>query len=173
MKRTVFLVFTVIFCMLSCGETYDLFCTRYPVRFSFSTSVVPYNQVTSLGAFVSVRRSGASVLATTQTGSVYTLPMSQMESESFLLGLSGLIIGTPSLGNDNCSVWAYDLGCPICDKAKYRLSINTSGVARCDNCASTFDLNNNGYVIASESENARPLYRYPVTSNGITIVVAN
>jgi len=157
----------------ACGDSYKLFSTKYPVRFSFSTTVAPYNQVQSLGLYVSMRKSGQNIVATTADGKQYTIAMNEVEAKSAQLGLGGLLVGTPALNNDNGTVWAFDLACPICDRAKDRLTFNTIGVARCSSCNTTFDLNNSGFVITSDASETRPLYRYPVTVSGTTITVAN
>lgn len=126
-----------------------------------------------MGVFVTVRISVNNVLATSSDGEEYKFPLTELDSRTFRMGLGGLIIGTPSLNNDDISIWAYDLACPICDQAKYRLKIDYSGIASCSNCETKFDLNNSGFVISSSAKGTRPLYRYPVFVNGNIVSVAN
>lgn len=169
--------FTLILVLIVSGCTkignYQVYSNKYPVNFSCNTTLSPFNQISSLGRFVSVRIKGLELEATDSDGNVSRHPMSETEMRSFALGLGGLIIGTPSLNNDNLSAYAFDLACPICDKAKHRLTFNYLGIAKCSNCNSTWNLNNNGFVQSSTVKDARPLYRYPVTSYNNTYVVAN
>lgn len=171
--RKIFTILVLLLAFQGCGDSYQLFSTKYRVRFSFSTNIPPYNQVQSLGLFVSMRRSGQNIIATTADGREYTIPMNESEARSFLMGLGGVLVGTPALNNDKGSVWAFDLACPVCDQAKHRLTFNALGVAHCAGCNTSFDLNNSGFVISSDANETRPLYRYPVTISGNTITVAN
>jgi hypothetical protein len=176
MKRAIIvfmLLMSTIFVSISCGEKYSIFSEKYPVNFGFDTSIAPYNQVFGMGVFITARISGNYLVVTSSDGTEYKFPLTEVDARTFRMGLGGLIIGTPSLNNDEISIWAYDLACPICDLAKYRLSVEYSGIARCSHCATRFDLNNSGFVISSSAKDARPLYRYPVFLGGKIVSVRN
>lgn len=171
-KKILFCAF--ILSTLSCvGESYKVYSTKYMVRFSFDSGVSPYNQVTSPGVFISVMQSGGQIKVTSAEGKVTKLPMSDVDARTFCFGLSGLIIGTPVMDNDDWHIYAYDLGCPVCDKSTRHLTFNSLGVAECASCGTTFDLNNNGYVLHSDVKDARPLLRYPVSVAGRNVSVCN
>lgn len=179
MKKSVFIVFLVAFLAVSqsCENSYSIYSGKHRVLFVFNPNMPPYNTVTSMGTFISVRHSGNELIVTDANRKETRWQMSETESRNFIFGFGGLIIGTPSLDNEHCQVYAYDLACPICDEYSSklsRLSFNTTGVAECSKCHSKFDLNNNGFVISvSDKDKSRPLYRYPVTYNGQTISIAN
>lgn len=172
MKRQIFALILIL-TVSGCSKigNYQVYSNKYPVNYSCNTTISPFNQINSLGRFVSVRIKGMELEATDSDGNTSSHQMSETDMRSFVLGLGGLIIGTPSLNNDNLSVYAYDLACPICDKAKHRLTFNYLGIAKCNNCKSSWDLNNNGFIQNSTVKEARPLYRYPVSiyNNYITI----
>ena len=172
MKRQIFALILIL-TVSGCSKigNYQVYSNKYPVNYSCNTTISPFNQINSLGRFVSVRIKGMELEVTDSDGNTSSHQMSETDMRSFVLGLGGLIIGTPSLNNDNLSVYAYDLACPICDKAKHRLTFNYLGIAKCGNCNSTWDLNNNGFIHISTAKETRPLYRYPVSiyNNYITI----
>ncbi len=163
-------------CLLSlqsCKNSFAIFSGKYPVRYRCDVSVPPYNTATSLGVFLSVRQSGASLVVTDNDGVESRYPMTQMESKDFILGLGGLILGTPALDNPDCVIYAYDLACPVCERASTRVTFSNTGEARCPSCHTVFDLNNNGFVIASDRDDTRPLFRYPVSRMGMQVIVSN
>ena len=179
MKKAVFIVFFTSFMAVSqsCENSYAIYSDRYRVNFVFDSGKPPYNAVTSMGTFISVRCSGAELVVTDADRKVTRWPMSEPELRSFMFGDGGLIVGTPSLDNDHCQVYAYDLACPICDDSSSKLSrlgFGTVGVAECPTCHAKYDLNNNGFVIsAGDKDKARPLYRYPVSQSGQIVSIAN
>lgn len=172
MKRQIFALILIL-TVSGCSKigNYQVYSNKYPVNYSCNTTISPFNQINSLGRFVSVRIKGMELEVTDSDGNTSSHQMSETDMRSFSFGLGGLIIGTPSLNNDNVSVYAFDLACPICDKAKHRLTFNYLGIAKCSNCNSTWNLNNNGFIQNSTVKETRPLYRYPVSiyNNYITI----
>lgn len=174
MKRLFFALILVL-TVSGCSKigNYQVYSNKYPVNYSCNTTVSPFNQINSLGRFVSVRIKGMELEATDADGNVSKHQMSETDMRTFALGLGGLIIGTPSLNNDKFSVYAFDLGCPVCDRAKYRLTFNHLGIAKCSNCKSSWNLNNNGFIQSSTVKEARPLYRYPVTVYNNYVTVRN
>ncbi|HZK04055.1 MAG TPA: hypothetical protein VFC94_06605 [Bacteroidaceae bacterium] len=163
----------LIFFNVTCGESYSVYSTKYRVNFYYSLNLSPLSLSKNSGFFVSVYKSIDQLKMSSNTGVKSDFPLSETEKVNFRLGLGGLIIGTPQLDNFNSELWAYDLACPICENAKYRLSVDNTGIATCGSCKTQYDLNNNGYVIYSEKEKYPPLFRYPVTINGSMVIVAN
>lgn len=174
MKRYI-LALLCIMAVASCNKVgnYSVYSHKYPVYYACNTAMAPFNQITSLGRFVSVRMKNIELEVTDADGNKSVHQLSETDMRSFSFGLGGLIIGTPSLNNDNVSVYAFDLACPICDKAKHRLTFNYLGIAKCSNCNSTWNLNNNGFIQNSTVKEARPLYRYPVSIYNNYITVRN
>lgn len=156
-------------------NAHTTFSRKYRVYFTCDLNQPPFNQVTSPGRFVSIRiNMGTGFLDMKDLdGNTFNRPVSQSESKIFHMGLSGIILGTPTLGNDAQQIWAYDLGCPICDRESSRLSLTWDGHAHCPTCKSQFDLNNGGTVLSSTATKVRPLYRYPVNPYGTSVTVAN
>lgn len=173
-------VFAILFMtmfLIGCDKanSYSTFSRKYRVYFNCDLSIQPFSQVSSPGRFVSVRinRGTGALVMNDIDGNSYSRALNQTEANSFSMGLCGLILGTPTLGNDAVQIWAYDLGCPICDRESTRLSLTWDGHAECKTCKSIFDLNNNGIIISSQATSPRPLYRYPVNPYGTGITVAN
>lgn len=157
----------------SCRDSFQVFSNKYHVLFRCDISMSPYTPVQTYGSFVSVRQSGNNLKVTDMNGTTTQLQMSQVESAGISLGLGGLIIGIPSIGNTDGLIYAYDLACPVCDRASARLSFDNLGIAECKSCNTVFDLNNNGFVIGSGSGGNHPLYRYPVSRSGSMVIVSN
>lgn len=133
-----------------------LYSSKYPVSFSCDISMPPFNSIHTLGCFITVRqrptKDGYTVY--TNTGMTYEYPLTEVQSRVFSFGLAGLIIGSPRCAEGE--VYAYDLGCPQCDVSSARLSITKEGLAICNKCGNTYDLNNNA---KSAEDNSCP-YRY-------------
>ena len=91
-----------------------------------------------------------------------------MQNRVFQFGLAGIIVGRPYFGEGE--MYAYDLGCPQCDRSSSRLIVDTGGMATCGKCSSRYDLNNGGVAYDG---NSRPLYRYQTTLNGNFLMVHN
>lgn len=172
MKRT-FLLLLAILAATSCQkESYATFSTKYKVFFSCNIMDSPFNQTTTPGRFVSVRKTSDGLKTTDSDGHTATIPLTAVQNGAFIMGLAGIIIGTPTFNNDNFSVWAYDLGCPECDQSNKRLTFDVQGIATCSTCGGKWELNKNGFTI---NGNFRPLYRYPVMFNidSNTLTVSN
>lgn len=170
-RALAFLMFIVV---ASCQNDYQEFCTLYPVSFSCDITNAPYNVVTSMGQFLTVKqksgkRNSVTVFnASTQKSTEVAL--SEVEARTILLGLGGLILGLPYFG-DGSVCYAYDLACPVCDVASAILKVTDDGHATCPKCNNVYDLNNGGIVTAGSG---RPLYRYHVNhSTAATIYVHN
>lgn len=142
----------------------------YSVFFACDASFHPFNQASSYGQFITVRRkSSTSYEVTDAQGVTHTKQLTESEArQRFYYGLGGLIIGTPSM--EDGRIWAYDLACPNCDMARYRLKIDNTGLATCTNCDCVYDLNCGGIPIEGKS---RILWRYRVHTAGTFITVQN
>ena len=95
----------------------------------------------------------------------------------FYLGLSGLIVGLPSIpemGATDSKVVCFDLACSNCYEdynITKPLTLHNDGTATCASCKRTYDLNNTGFI--SNGEAGRALYRYRVSYVNYTLVVSN
>ena len=169
MKRG-YLYLLVVIVLCSCRESYSVFSNKYPVSFSCDVSVAPFNSTSTYGYFLSIRpkatKDGYKVKR--PDGAEHEYPYTEVQSRVFSFGLAGLIVGRPYFGEGE--IYAYDLGCPQCDRSSVRLSVNTDGIASCSRCGSTYDLNNGGMP---QSVSERPLYRYRTSLNGNRLMVHN
>lgn len=154
----------------ACSRSYEVFSNKYPVSFSCDISTSPFNKVQTSGYFLSVRptatKNGYKV--EDLDGKEQTFLYTEVQNRIFSFGLAGLIIGKPYFGDGQ--YYAYDLGCPHCDRASSPLRVNEEGVAKCAKCSTTYDLNNGGIAKTGDS---RPLYRYRTTLNGQRLIVHN
>ncbi len=94
----------------------------------------------------------------------------------FNLGLSGLIVGLPNIpeiGKTESQVVCFELACSNCweDYNITKPLVVSEGVATCNSCKRTYDLNNTGFITKGEA--GRPLYRYRVSYVNNTLVVSN
>lgn len=172
MKRTVLLLFAILAAAGCEKNSYSTFSTKYKVFFSCNIMDSPFNQTTTPGRFVSVRKTSDGLKTTDSDGHSATIALSAVQNGAFMMGLAGIIIGTPTFNNDGFSVWAYDLGCPECDQSNKRLTFDVQGIAACSACGGKWQLNNNGFAVSGDF---RPLYRYPVMLNreSNTLTVSN
>lgn len=168
MKRLSFLLF--ILSIVSCTRTYNIFSDKYPVSFSCDISLSPFNSTNTLGYFLSIysksTKDGYKVKA--PNGNVQEFPYTEIQNRVFSFGLAGIIIGRPYFGEGE--IYAYDLGCPQCDRSSAKLNINMEGIATCSRCDNRYDLNNNGIA---QSGDSRPLYRYQTTLNNKILLIHN
>ena len=169
MKRG-FVLLSLLLLATACEKnSYKTFSTKYKVFFSCDISTSPYNQTTA-GRFLSIRKKDGKLHMKDSDGKKYDQELTAIQSGSFIFGLAGIIIGTPTLDNYDQSIWAYDLGCPECDSPTTCLTFGFKGQASCSICNGTWDLNNNGYSTDGKS---RPLYRYPTSLNNGILTVSN
>lgn len=168
MKRGILLISLLLMAASCQKNSYNRFCTKYKVYFRCETNVSPYNQLTTPGRFLSVRKSDGLLILTDCDGETRREPLSDVNNRSFMMGLAGLIIGTPTFNNDDFSIWAYDLGCPECDVESRRLKVSLTGTASCSKCGGEWNLNADGSCINTDGKERRPLYRYPTSYvNGV------
>ena len=137
MKRG-FVLLTLMLLATACERnSYSTFSTKYRVFFSCETSYSPYNQLTTPGRFLAVKKTEGKLIITDSNGDKYEETLSAIKNSSFIMGLGGLIIGTPTFNNDDMSIWAYDLGCPECEAPNTRLKFDLQGSATCSKCGGT------------------------------------
>ena len=175
-----------MFVFAGCKDEYSYssqFSSKYPVRFYYEvrSSAELINAIGNPGEYVTIRRKKGNACYITITspnigGNDYAL--SYVGSTDFQYGLGGLIVGTSNMLNMNngFDLVAYDLACPTCDRADYRLALKSDGTARCSHCGITYDMNNYGVIHSADtvaSNNARGLYRYRITYDGQAIRVFN
>lgn len=169
MKRG-FVLLSLLLLATACEKNnYSTYSTKHKVFFSCDIMLSPFNQTTP-GRFLSVRKKDGKLHMVDSDGNKYDQELTAIQDGSFILGLAGLIIGTPILDNYDQSVWAYDLGCPECNSPATRLKFDLQGTASCSKCEGTWDLNNHGFATDGKS---RPLYRYPTSMNNGILTVSN
>lgn len=154
----------------ACSRSYEVFSNKYPVSFSCDISESPFNKVQTSGYFLSVRSTAAmdGYKVKEPDGREQTYPYTEIQNRVFRFGLAGLIIGKPYFGDG--LIYAYDLGCPQCDRAFAYLDVNEEGIATCNKCHTDYDLNNGGIAKTGDS---RPLYRYRTALNGNFVMIHN
>ena len=181
MRKTVtsILLAVLVMSLYSCDDDISsVYSTKYRVRCGFLVVSYPelVNCIDNLGQFTTIRKSGDNIVMKSSAGnSTYSLNFISY-SKDFLFGLGGLIIGTPVLPSDNQPYRAYDLSCPNCDRASYRLDVSDNAHATCNHCGIVYDLNRDGMIIdkgESDFESPRVLYRYRITYDGNMVHVFN
>ncbi len=179
MRKTVLLLLVAVLTILSYScddDVSSVYSTKYRVRCGFNVVSYPelINCIDNLGQFTTIRKSGTNILMKSASSSnSYSL---DAISKDFLFGLGGLIIGTPVLPSDNQPYRAYDLSCPNCDRAGYRLDVSDNARATCKHCGIVYDLNRDGMIIdkgESDFDSPRVLYRYRITYDGSMVHVFN
>ena len=168
MKKAITLFLILI--GVACNRSYEVYSTKYPVSFSCDISQSPFNKVQTSGYFLTVRPTPAKdgYKVREPDGREHTIPYTEVHSRVFSFGLAGLIIGKPYFGDGG--YYAYDLGCPQCDRASTYLTVSEEGTATCAKCGTTYDLNNGGMAKAGDS---RPLYRYRTSLSEHRLMVHN
>lgn len=171
--RTLFPVLAVVCFLAACGKADSRFST-YEARFSYApVSAVPnlYRACTSMGEFCSITYPPGNrfVIKSPSTPSApdYIVRTAIQGYQGFILGLGGgLVIGLPNMPEmleAESRVVCYDLCCPNCYRDFHilkQLELNTSGLALCNSCKRSYDLNNQGIVARGEA--GRSLFRYYV-----------
>ena len=110
----------------------------------------------------------------------YVHELTELERKSnFVLGLSGLIVGTPIMAEQlttQANVVCFDIACANCyEEASItrNLTLRESQRAECSRCGRRYDLNTQGIVI--DGPTGRSLFRYRATfyPSGSTLIVSN
>lgn len=170
MKRAAVLLFAILATAGCQKNSYSTFSRKYHVLFSCDTNVSPYNILSTPGQFLSVTQSlkTGNLIITDSNGKKYNQTLSESQTRQYSLGLGGLILGRPLFGDDQQSLWAFDLGCPECDQVDVTLTFDIHGTATCSKCNAQWSLNSGGFPV---SGSGKTLYRYPTLfSNGMLTV---
>ena len=110
----------------------------------------------------------------------YVHEITELERKSnFVLGLSGLIVGTPIMAEQlttQSAVVCFDLACPNCyeEAAITRnLTLRESQRVECARCGRRYDLNTQGILI--DGPDGRSLFRYRANyyPSGYTLTISN
>ena len=93
----------------------------------------------------------------------------------FILGLNnGIIVGFQTLNTEDATrgFVAYDVQCPNCVRREnntvnpnYRVEMDSKGIATCNRCGKTYDLNNGG-IVTNGGEGDRGLEKYVANTTG-------
>ncbi len=165
----------------ACGQSDTLYCNlpaHLVVNNAYQASAL-YTACTSMGEFCTVCASSDGKKLEFHGSKVTSqLNINQIDAyKGYYLGLSGLIIGLPTIpemGKDVCTVVCFDRACANCyEEYNFckQLAMQTGGFALCGSCGRTYNLNDCGRV--SKGEAGRPLYRYRTSYVGNTLVVSN
>ena len=173
-RALIFLACIACLCSACTDEVNKAFSTKYPVRFFFETAQSPdlYNTMNGMGIFLSIRQSNGKIRIITPEGRYTDFNPSAIGATDYRYGLGGLIVGVTYTGDPV----AYDLSCPTCDRQSHRLTVSGDGYATCEKCGTRYDLNNYGTIFSTlepKPDNLRPLYRYRIIYNGVSINVFN
>ena len=155
----------LILAVSSCkkDEATTAYSNKYPVFVSLNTlSYAELGSALSQGTFVTLRpkttdKGTQVIMSNGASTQAYTL--SADDFRSFRFGLGGIIVGTN------------------CDRAEYRLTVNSNGTATCGHCHIVYSLNNYGFIDNTEHNTIhnepRGLYRYHADINPAVVHVFN
>ncbi|MBO4907214.1 MAG: hypothetical protein J5486_09355 [Bacteroidaceae bacterium] len=170
----------LFFLFLSCEQEDNTYSRRHVSwGFSPSTSVtILHNALNSPGEYVTVRKdvSGTKFLFHSLKSDL-SWPMTELDRRTTIMGLSGFIIGLPTmpeLGYTVSHPVCYELTCINCynnDSYARDVTLQAGGQAKCDRCGRVYDLNNQGIIISDHS--GLKLDRYRISySGGVTNAVS-
>ncbi len=152
-----------------------------PAKFVFENTYqvsALHTACNSMGEFctVTVSKDGKAIVFKGSSVTSNVLLTSIVGYAGFNLGLSGLIVGLPNIpeiGKTESQVVCFELACSNCweDYNITKPLVVSEGVATCNSCKRTYDLNNTGFITKGEA--GRPLYRYRVSYVNNTLVVSN
>ncbi len=154
--------------------------SQLPAYFSYSpVSAVSqlYTACNSMGEWTTITARNSQYIFANLTGSTPVNRLALQNYSSFYLGLSGLVVGLPTipeLGSTMSVVTCYDLACSNCYHDRYitkPLTLQAGGRAHCTSCRRTYDLNNIGQIASGDA--GINLYRYRVFYGNNTLTVNN
>ncbi len=166
-----------LLCLTNCKKedfmATSKYSTKYRVMCGFT--VASYKEllpaVGGFGVFALIRQAGGEIYM--ECEGLKSDPMYKMDAlqKDFRLGCGGLIIGNDFNGTLCC----FDLACPNCDQAQYRLTIK-GAEAKCEHCDIVYALQNDTYIINKGNglhDDPRPLYQYRAFYNGTMVQMSN
>lgn len=171
----------VLFAISSCkkDEVNATYYTGAPVFISLATlSYAELGAALSQGSFVTIRSvttagDNNTKIRISNGLNTQDYAPSAVDYKSFRFGIGGIIAGTNYAGE----ALAYDLVCPNCRTADYRLTVNNNGTCSCSHCNIVYDLNNYGFIINTEKNTIhsepRGLLRYRAEVNVAEVHVWN
>ena len=177
MKNSSWWLLAVFLLLTACEDAEDIY-SRRSVSFSFAPSTkVPmlHSALNSLGEFVTIRVgvSGAELLFSAYGRDDFPCAMTEIDRRTTRIGLSGFIVGTPTmpeLGQSMSRPVCYELTCINCymsDHITRDVKLEAMGRAACPRCGRVYDLNNYG-IIVSDTTGVK-LDRYHISySGGVT-----
>lgn len=173
-------VFLLLLSLTGCnGVKTESFYARMPARFRVDqTQTIPplHAALTGMGEFATITQRVRTYVYTSLKTST-SRNMTAVDEKNNYLGLSGLVVGLPSippLGSPVSVVVCYDLACPNCyenDVVAREMKLQTGGKIHCARCGRVYDLNNQGYV--SSGSPGRALFRYRTSYANRTLIVNN
>ena len=151
----------------------SMYSTKYRVMCGFT--VISYKElqpaVGGFGIFAIIRQIGSEIYM--ECENLKSDPLYNMDAlqKDFHFGCGGLIIGKDYDDTMRC----FDLACPNCDQAQYRLTIK-GDEATCKHCGIIYKLTNMGAIVDKGNglhPEPRPLYQYHIVYNGIMVQMYN
>ncbi len=183
-KETLVTAALLLLLLITSCEKAEQTYSNHTARFSFTgTNLVPQlnASLNNPGEFCTIiAHNSQYIFHSPGISEDYTYQRSQLEQNSgFVLGLSGLIVGTPIIAEqltNQSVVVCFDLACPNCyEEASItrNLTLMESQRARCQRCQRLYDLNTQGII--TEGTDGKSLFRYRVTyyPSGNTLYVSN
>ena len=167
----------LMWCSCNDGDVNTTYCSL-PARLvveNVQQAPVLYTACQSMDEFCTVTAESSRFAFTSQTGRTSYIDLTAYSG--YYLGLSGFIVGKPSIpemGKDVSTVVCYDLACSNCYQDYHitkPLVLQSGGYAYCKNCCRTYQLTNSGIV--SKGNAGRNLYRYRVSYVGYALVINN
>jgi hypothetical protein len=173
MKKLSILLISLL--MLTACSDDTQYSNEYPVQCMFDPlQYAELNHVIgNIGQFMTIRKSSSKITMTSAVSSTpYDLNATQ---KYFEFGLGGLIVGTTY----DQELVAYDLACPNCKRANYRLVLSDDGYATCPNSKCGIKYNLNYPKMSPEvpegciHEKPRVLFQYRVIFDGTYVRIWN
>lgn len=166
--------------LAGCNNAEHTFCSLpayFVVENTLQEPTVLHTALNNMGQFCTIRSNGNQYVFA-DTRNTGFLPISQLESNrGFYLGLSGFIVGLPSIpemGHDQSRVICFDWACSNCYddySVARRMTLREEGYVSCSGCGRTYNLNDAGIV--SDGEPGRSLFRYRISYVGNSMVISN
>ncbi|MBQ7443027.1 MAG: hypothetical protein IJS59_04055 [Bacteroidaceae bacterium] len=165
--------------LLACSQTETSF-SRLPARLVVSnTNTIPQLNAAlgNPGEYCTIEQRAQSYRFTNLVGFTEVNRTAMANYQSAYFGLSGFIVGTPSIpepGQAVQQVVCFDLSCPNCYDnyaITKSMTLKEGGRAACASCSRTYDLNTQGIV--AQGDPGKSLFRYRVTYAPYTLQINN
>lgn len=178
-----YLILLIVFCLTGCEKAEQTYSNNIARLTLISTNLIPHlnTSLNNPGEFCTITaRNNTYVFHSPGLREDYVHERSELERKSnYVLGLAGLIVGTPIMADQlssQATVVCFDLACPNCyeEAAITRnLTLMEGQRADCSRCERRYDLNTQGIVATGPS--GRSLYRYRVNyyPSGYTLTINN